>query len=231
MSSISRMEEKGTVSVSFAGAYERYHELAEGRARKLAEESAVRSQFDKFLRRRVKTSTERSGFDRIQLCRDALNVLDSKGWNRSFHQRLFHDQFIRACARVFFKTDKPGSFARAHQAILELNSWENLTQEVLISTPRRFGKTISVSMFAAAMVYACPNVEISIYSTCKRISQKLLRNVLKFLAIIYDGMGVDGMKELRSNMEEVMLQGPESAQDVRLVNSYPSKVGVVVRDR
>ena len=31
----------------------------------------------------------------------------------------------------------------------------------------RFGKTISVSMFAAAMLYSCPGLEMSIYSTCK----------------------------------------------------------------
>jgi len=36
-----------------------------------------------------------------------------------------------------------------------------------ISTPRRFGKTISVCLFVAAIIFACPNVEISIYSTCK----------------------------------------------------------------
>lgn len=29
---------------------------------------------------------------------------------------------------------------------------------------------------------------------------------------------------IRSNMEEVVLQGPEGDQDIRIVNSYPSKV-------
>ncbi len=32
------------------------------------------------------------------------------------------------------------------------------------------------------------------------------------------------MPVLRSNMEEVVLQGPDGSQDVRIVNSYPSKV-------
>jgi hypothetical protein len=40
-------------------------------------------------------------------------------------------------------------------------------------------------MFAAAMLYSTPSLELSIYSTCKRISQKLMRNVTKFLALIY----------------------------------------------
>jgi len=78
-----------------------------------------------------------SGFNRMQKCRDALNALDRSGWQRSFHQRLFHDNFIRACARIFWKTEPAGSFARDHQKILEMNGWDHLSQEILVSTPRR----------------------------------------------------------------------------------------------
>jgi hypothetical protein len=79
-----------------------------------------------------------SGFHRMQRCRDALEALDRSGWQRSFHQRLFHDNFIRACARIFWKTEPSGSFARDHQKILEMNGWDHLSQEILVSTPRRY---------------------------------------------------------------------------------------------
>ncbi len=79
-------------------------------------------------------------------------------------------------------------------------------------------------MFAAAMIFATPNVECSIYATCKRISQKLLRNVLKFLNVIYDGTNATKFKVIRCNCEELVLQGDEGPQDVRVINSYPSKV-------
>jgi len=84
-------------------------------------------------------ATERvsNGFFRVEKCRRALEALDRRGYNRSFHQRQFHEDFIRACARIFWKTDPPGSFARDHQKILESNGWDSLSQEVLISTPRR----------------------------------------------------------------------------------------------
>jgi hypothetical protein len=59
------------------------------------------------------------------------------GWKRSYHQRLFHEAYIAACARPFWKLDPPGAFARAHQKILEMNAWDSLSQEILISTPRR----------------------------------------------------------------------------------------------
>jgi hypothetical protein len=96
-----------------------------------------------------------NGFERMQQCRLALEALDVAGWKRSYHQRMFHEAYIAACARPFWKLDPPGAFARAHQKILDVNNWDNLAQEILISTPRRFGKTISVSMFAAALLFSC----------------------------------------------------------------------------
>ena len=127
----------------------------------------------------LKTKTK-TPMMRMRECRNALAHLDTCGWNRSFHQRQFHEDFLKACTRTFWKMEPLGSFARCHKQVLQENSWEHLVQEVLISTPRRFSKTISVSMFAAAMLYSAPAVEFSIYSTCKRISQKLLRGVIKF---------------------------------------------------
>lgn len=157
--------------------------------------------------------------------------MDRQGWNRSYHQRQFHEQFIRACARIFYKTEPPGTFQRDHQKLLQLNGWQNLSQEILISTPRRFGKTISVSLFAAAILYSAPRVELSIYSTCKRISQKLLRNVKKFLDLVYIELDVRPYRIVRSNCEELVIQGPESRQDLRVVNSYPSKVNFLLSVR
>lgn len=48
-------------------------------------------------------ATSGDGFKRMANCRKALEALDRRGWERSYHQRYFHDHFIRACARVFWK--------------------------------------------------------------------------------------------------------------------------------
>lgn len=77
------------------------------------------------------------GFSRMRRCRMALDALDRAGWKRSFFQRKFHEAFIASCARAFFKLDPPGGFQRAFQKILDINGWDNLSQEILISTPRR----------------------------------------------------------------------------------------------
>lgn len=52
----------------------------------------------------------------------------------------------------------------------------------------------------------------------------LLRNVMKFLKLIYTELGVERMPEIRVNMEEIVVKGVEGEQDVRCCNSYPSKV-------
>ena len=197
----------------------------EAHARSALAASTVRTALQRHMRGHAAEALKVSGIQRIQNCRRALDALDRRGWNRSFHQRQFHEEYLKSCARIFFKRDPPGSFARYHNRVLEVNGWDSTPQEILVSTPRRFGKTISVSMFAAAMVFSCPNMELSIYSTCKRISQKLLRNVVKFLQLIYAELQEPPMKVLRLNQEEVHVQGPEGEGDLRVLNSYPSKIG------
>ena len=131
---------------------------------------------------------------------------------------------MNTVVRVLFKTDPVGYFERSFPALLEKNSWKSINQEILISTPRRFGKTISVCLFVAVLFFACPSVEISIYSTCKRISQKLLRNCIRFLNMIHHMLRVPYMEYIKKASDEVEIQGVESKYDTRKLNLYPSKV-------
>ena len=73
-------------------------------------------------------SANQDGIKRMNACRRALDALDRQGWQRSFHQRLFHEEYLKSCARVFFKRDGPGAFARMHNRLLEVNSWESTPQ-------------------------------------------------------------------------------------------------------
>ena len=164
------------------------------------------------------------GFARLRKLRDALGALDRGGWERSYHQRVFHESFLNAVVRILFKTDPPGHFTQSYPRLLELNAWSSISQEILVSTPRRFGKTIAVCLFVAALLYACPSIEISIYSTCKRISQKLLRNCMRFVEIVYTVLGEDAPVFTKQTTDEVEIQGSEGRGDYRRLNSYPSKV-------
>ena len=58
---------------------------------------------------------------------------------------------------------------------------------MLVCTPRRFGKTWSVAMFVAALLYCVPNMWISVFSTGQRASSSLLDLAHKFVCSLKDG--------------------------------------------
>ncbi len=66
-----------------------------------------------------------------------LERIDARGYQRSRQQVRFHDAFIRATSRVMFRADWQSS----RPAIMKKYEWNKAPSEILISTPRRFGKT------------------------------------------------------------------------------------------
>ena len=66
-----------------------------------------------------------------------LEMVDTRGFERSQNQVQFHDAFLQACSRVIFKED----WALQAPKIMEKMGWKRKFSEVMISTPRRFGKT------------------------------------------------------------------------------------------
>ena len=69
---------------------------------------------------------------------------------------------------------------------------------------------------------------LNVWMTGKRISCKLLRNCVQFLAIIHDVLKDPHMEFLRHAREVVEIKGTEGKYDIRKLNSYPSKVGIYV---
>lgn len=77
-----------------------------------------------------------AGDARLRTVRRLLGEIDKRGFERSNHQVRFHDAFIRACSRVFYREEWS-----VHKAmIMRHNSWASTPSEIMISTPRRFGK-------------------------------------------------------------------------------------------
>lgn len=139
--------------ISFQPIYKAYDE----RNKPAAPQRALTA-MQQFCKRR-KTSACVSAFDRISTCRKALEALDRQGWNRSYHQRQFHEQFTRACARIFYKTEPPGTFQRDHQRLLQSNGWHNLSQEILISTPRRCELWFDFNQSFLLLTFSCVQLE------------------------------------------------------------------------
>lgn len=126
-----------------------------------------------FMQIAQKSSDDRFiGDARLRTVRALLSRIDGKGWERSAHQVQFHESFIRACARIIYKEEWP-----VHRtAIMARNGWATSPSEIMVSTPRRFGKTFSVAMFCICMVLAC-GTEIVVFSPARRASRKILERM------------------------------------------------------
>lgn len=79
------------------------------------------------------------GCTNLRTLRTLLSLVDDRGFERSPHQIAFHSSFERCVSRVIYKKD----WSTARPAIMKHNKWDKCSSEVLISTPRRFGKTFS----------------------------------------------------------------------------------------
>ena len=79
---------------------------------------------------------EYQGDVNLRTLRQLLKMIDERGYERSPHQMKFHSAFERSTARVIYKDD----WGTQRPAIMKKNGWAKCSSEVLISTPRRFGK-------------------------------------------------------------------------------------------
>ena len=52
----------------------------------------------------------------------------------------------------------------------------------------------------------------------------MLGNICRFLDLLYAELRVQKFKVVRQNQEELIINGPEGMSDLRVINSYPSKV-------
>ena len=79
------------------------------------------------------------GDNHLRTLRRLLAIIDDRGFQRSPHQLRFHQSFESAISRVLFKND----WAVSKPDIVKRVGWPKTPSEILISTPRRFGKTFA----------------------------------------------------------------------------------------
>ncbi len=77
-------------------------------------------------------------------------------------------------------------------------------------------------IFAAVLAHCCPGIEISVFSTGARASNKFLIGVIKVLCMLPGGE--EGI--ITSNKETVVLENPDARKKKSTINSFPSKVTI-----
>lgn len=82
-----------------------------------------------------------------------MERVDEKYMRRSLGQRDFHRSFLIACLPHVVGDD---AWTKHREYYLTLFDEDTYKAEVLVTTPRRFGKTTAVAMFVAALMCCCP---------------------------------------------------------------------------
>lgn len=121
------------------------------------------------------------GDTNLRTLRTLLALVDERGFERSPHQLAFHSAFERCTARVIYK----GEWAACRPQIMRRNGWDRCSSEVLISTPRRFGKTFScvtlphprIPASPYAHMPACPHVRMHTRARTREPQDRHLRRV------------------------------------------------------
>lgn len=142
-------------------------------------------------------------------------TLDELGLVRTDQQKVFHKHMVNATIPKIFG----GDLTTHKERILKENNWDDIKQEVLVVTPRRFGKTWGVAMFSAACLIEIPCFEIVIFSMALRASRKMLALIDKFISRHPEG---SKMVCHPHTQESLTLKGTEPG-DERLCKSFPGR--------
>jgi hypothetical protein len=117
-----------------------------------------------------------AGTRRLAAIRKRLSTLLAM---RSDDQVRFHNEMLLICLPSIFKEDwnrNSAAIVRATQLAFDFD-----IMGLIISTPRRFGKTTAVASFVAAMLLECAGVSIIVYATGKRAAEQLSRQAWEIM--------------------------------------------------
>ena len=83
------------IAAAWRDEYERFAKVEEAKLEENKFVGTMRNSLQRHMAFNMEIKKE-DGFSRMEKCRYALRVLDQSGWKRSFHQREFHEAYIRA---------------------------------------------------------------------------------------------------------------------------------------
>jgi hypothetical protein len=93
-----------------------------------------------------------------------LNALDSDTWYRTKAQRMMHQRMIAGLVGIIYK-----DLVRTHaREIMLQNGFEELSQEILLTMPRRGGKTEAVVTGIMVILENVPNANIVLIAPSSR---------------------------------------------------------------
>lgn len=125
---------------------------------------------------------------------------------RAPHQAMFHDKFIISCLPHIYGSEWEWNQIR----VLKQHNIPKINHEVMVVTPRRFGKTYSIAMIVAALLLCVIGIRIVVVSTGGRASTSLSRTVKKFVEL---SKIHEGAKRICQNNAEELFVRPAHTSD------------------
>ena len=153
-----------------------------------------------------------------------LTRVDQRGFERSSQQLEFHVAFMKAAARVIYR----GAWETERPAIMKKYGWDKSNSEVLISTPRRFGKT-----FSCARPPVRPSTRPPLPRACMRahtVPACVVRSIAIFCACLALAFGLEIVVFSKYSLLNLCSQqclAPLSFPTLRSVRSAPLRSPVV----
>ena len=173
--------------------------------------------FSKFFASVAETSKVPQEKKELQLLYQNLRKFDqTEDTPRSIQQKQFHDLFVAASIKNIYKK----KFVTEYANILRENPQfgGDLNQNVIVTCPRRFGKTFGTAMFIAAYLLSVSRAEVAVFSPSKRQSIMLLEKVDAFIQVL------EGQSRICTKNQEMLFVRGNSERDVRKSFYYPAVV-------
>lgn len=141
------------------------------------------------------------GHEIVRSVRRALEAIDGF-MHRTVDQVKIHEMALLSLAEFIY-----GSAFDTHQAeILEFFGATCPSQGIIVTAPRRFGKTICLAMLNAALLYACPGIEIYCVANSEDATHALRKLTKRYLVEVFH------MADTKENFPE------DNATHLRLAN-------------
>lgn len=150
---------------------------------------------------------------------DKLRLILTK-FRRNELQKQMHEYMLSSIVRYVYGDD----CVNHELEILAYNRFEEIKQEVLITAPRRFGKSTGTAQFIAACMYCIPNCEASVFSSGKRASSKKSGFMGIVMKCLIQDLGVE--KFSAETDEDLFFE--VSKGDIRKLHCYPGSVHTYV---
>lgn len=178
-----------------------------------------------FVTEDMKAEVHTGAMDRLRNLQNALEKLDRVAYDRPrpIMHRKIHRMFTQGALQRIF-----GAEYEAYLPELIEMFGDVPNPHIIVTLPRRHGKTVATAWWAAAFMWTQPNARLCAFSVAKRTTEMFALKVQQFLMMV----GGDGLIFKEHNKETTsIINMYGDAGGVSIGKFYPSRQDIECVDR